>query len=53
MFGVAASGSAVGKLNICAQQHSVIIFIIYINTKKYTHIQASYYIQIIYMINTI
>ena len=31
----------------------IIIFIIYINTKKYTHIQASYYIQIIYMINTI
>ena len=27
MIGVAASGSAVGKLNICAQQHIVVVFI--------------------------
>ena len=26
MIGVAASGSAVGKLNICALQHSVVVF---------------------------
>ena len=26
MIGVAASGSAVGKLNICAQQHSIVVF---------------------------
>ena len=25
MIGVAASGSAVGKLNICAQQHIVVL----------------------------
>ena len=27
MLGVAASGSAVGKLNICAQQHIVVVFL--------------------------
>ena len=27
MIGVAASGSAVGKLNICAQQHIVVVFL--------------------------
>ena len=27
MIGVAASRSAVGKLNICAQQHIVIVFL--------------------------
>ena len=26
MIGVAASGSAVGKLNICVQQHIVVVF---------------------------
>ena len=27
MIGVTASGSAVGKLNICAQQHIVVVFL--------------------------
>ena len=27
MIGVAASGSAVGKLNICAQQHIDVVFL--------------------------
>ena len=26
MLGVAVSGSAVGKLNICGQQHIVVVF---------------------------
>ena len=27
MIGVAASGSALRKINICAQQHSVVVFL--------------------------
>ena len=29
MIGVAASGCAVGKLNICAQQHIVVLFLMF------------------------
>ena len=50
MIGVAASGSAVGKLNICAQQHYCLFFLMFgvvhficcINSSIATKVDSNY-----------